>query len=63
MKILIVSQKIVYLLTCNSCGSQDTGETVTPFHQRMNGHRNFKNACEHLINHRKYSCQDHDSTY
>ena len=57
------SQNIVYLLTCFTCATQYTGETATPLHQRMNGHRTSKSGCEHIINHSKYSCEDHNFTY
>ena len=56
------SQNLIYLLNCYFCFTQYVGETVTPLHIRMNGHRTSKEGCEHIINHSKHSCEGHNFT-
>ena len=57
------SQNIVYLCTCLSCGVQYVGETVIPFHERINGHRTAKTGCEHEIRHCKEACNGYRFEY
>ena len=57
MKFSVNLRTIIYLLTCNNCGIQHVGESVTPVNLRMNVHRKGKSGCEHPLNHYKNVCK------
>ena len=53
------SQNLVYLLCCENCNIQYTGETTIPLNERMNIHRTSKTGCPHFIEHFSTTCKGH----
>ena len=49
-------QNYIYLLSCNRCGVQYVGESVTPINKRINTHRTLESSCKRVNEHYSEVC-------
>ena len=53
------SSNVIYILTCSRCGLQYVGESMQPFHKRLNGHRSDLTKKPHIPVSQHFRLPDH----